>query len=264
MIYKMLSDRADAATRLASFVRNHKDGLDQELKKRVAKVLREGEEAPDFAHVLDVLTRLVAVEGEELEKLGRNRSGRLTDVSFLIHTRNSAFEELYDEVVDVRRNLVRLYGSKKIRRFFDLGPRTARHPERLEEEASRILSRLEIFQMPPKGGMSADRKALMARLRTPRDHLREALSGLRDTRFDEGDVVEAKRTAMDLFDDVYVLVHQIVKALYDLAGKKKWRQGLRPPARRADARVGRRSIVRRLQEKNWWPWGMRKGPRSVA
>lgn len=60
MNYKMLTDRARAASRLASYVGNHKDRLDRELKKRVARVLHEGEEPPDFAHVLDVLTRLVA------------------------------------------------------------------------------------------------------------------------------------------------------------------------------------------------------------
>ncbi len=266
MNYKMLTDRVHAASRLASWVIKDKDLLDQELKKRVARVLREGEEPPDFAGVLDVLARLVAAEGEELEKLGRDRSRRFTDVSFLIHSRNSAFEDLYAEVVDVRRDLVRLCGSKEVRRYFDLDARTARNPERLEDEATRLINGLELFKMPPKGGLSADRAALISRLRTPRDRLREALLGLRDTRFDEGDVVKVKKTAMDLFDNIYVLVYQLVRALYDLAGKTKWRQGMRPPARRADARMGRRSIVKHLQESNWWPWGRRDDdrPKNVA
>ncbi len=260
MIYKMLTDRARAGIRLAAHVQSHKDELDLALKKRVARVLREGEEPPDFAHVLDVLARLVTVEGEELQKLGEDRSGRFADVSFLIHSRNSAFDDLYSQVVEVRRDLVRLYGSKEVRWYFELGSRTARHPERLEEEASRILGRLELFRMPPRGGLSANRKAMMARLRTPRDRLAEALDGLRDSRYDEEDVVYAKKTAMNVFDDLYVLVHQVVRAFYDLAGMKKWRRDLRPPARRADARVGSRSLVQYLQEKEWWPWG----PRNVA
>ena len=262
MGYRMFMARARAAMRLAAHVRSHQDELDLELKKRVARVLREGEEPPDFAHVLDVLARLVAAEGEELQKLGEDRSGRFTDVSLLIHSRNSAFDDLYAQVVEVRRDLVRLYGSKEVRWYFDLGSRTARHPERLEEEATRLSERLELFRMPPRGGLSADRKAMMARLETPLYRLREALDGLRNSRFDEGDVVDAKTTAMKLFDDLYVLVHQVVRAFYDLAGKTRWRQGLKPPARRADARLGRRSLVQYLQKKEWWPWGRK--PRNVA
>ncbi len=262
MIYKMLTDRAKAAGRLAARVRSHKDELGLELERRVARVLEEGEEPPDFAHVLDVLARLVEEEGEELEKLGRDRSGRFTDVSFLVHSRNSAFEDLYTQVVEVRRDLVRLYGSKEVRTYFTLGSRTARHPERLEEEATRIFEGLELFNLPPRGGLTANRKALRARLETPLERLQEALEGLRDSRFDEGDVVHAKKAALQLFDDLYVLVHQIVRALYDLAGKTRWRQGLRPPARRADARTGPRSIVQYLQKNEWWPFGKR--PRGSA
>ncbi len=262
MNYKMLSDRTRSASRLAAYVQQRKEDLDQELQKRVARVLHEGEEPPDFAHVLDVLARLVAAEGEELTKLGKDRSGRYTEVSLLIHSRNSAFDHLYAQVREVRRDLVRLYGSKEVRRYFDLGSRTARHPERLEEQATRIFEGLELFHLPPRGGLTASRKAMRARLQTPLERLREALDGLRDTRFDEEDVVYAKKTAMKLFDDLYVLVHQVVRALFDLAGKKKWRQGLQPPARRADARMGPRSIAKYLQEKEWWPWGRR--PRGVA
>lgn len=120
--------------------------------------------------------------------------------------------------------------------------------------------------MPPRRGLTADRATMRSSLRIPLDRLREALDGLRDTRWDEEDVVKAKKTAMDLFDDLYVLVHQLVKALYDLAGAKRWREGLKPPARRADARLGSRSILKLLQEKNWWPWGRRSDdrPRNVA
>lgn len=266
MDYKMLTDRARAASRLAIRIGGQKGRIDQALTQRVARVLHKGEAPPDFAHVLDVLTRLVAVEGEELEELGDDRSRQFTDVSFLVHERNSAFDDLYAQVVDVRRDLVRLGGSKQVRRFFDLGERTARNPERLEEEATQIIERLENFAIPARSDISVNREAMIARMRTPRDRLSKALRGLESIRDDEADLIDEKRQSMDRFDDTYVLVYQLVKALCDLAGMKRWRQCLQPPARRADARLGPRSIVNHLRESKWWPWGKRTDdrPKNVA
>ena len=72
---KMFNEREKAALRLASMRRNDGRLIAEVLEPRMKRVLDDGEEMPDLAHLLDVLGRVVQAECQDLDDADMVRIG---------------------------------------------------------------------------------------------------------------------------------------------------------------------------------------------
>ena len=166
--------RKKAAERLAA--RLHKSGpvIAEKLAPRMAKVLEEGEEMPDVAHLLDVLGRMVKAEHKGLYDADDRRSHHGTEQWWLRKQLNEeAAPGLRGRVVEVRDWLRHNYGAKKAKWLLDFEGRTPRGIEELADLATIMVRRLPILK--PKQGPGGDvlRQSPSPRRRAPGFEARE-------------------------------------------------------------------------------------------
>ena len=243
MIHKMPLRRQTAATQLASDLKRFGPEVAKALEPRMAAVLREGEEMPDLAHLLDVLGRMVVHESEQLKASQRRRS---QEGSGVIGARRELRERLAPElrarVIWVRGQMQSSYGAAEANRMLQHRGRTPRALEELVIMAENMVSFLPIVEPPkPKPGspvVPADwAEYIRPVLVEVRQHLKEHGEHSRN----RVQVVGRKNRTMAAFDRTYRKVIRLGELFLELVGEEQLARLLRSrrggrPAEQTSAR----------------------------
>ncbi len=243
-------DRRRAARDLAASLAAQGDTAAASLERRLATVLEEGEEMPDVRLLLRLLERLVTRAGEELEEADGDRYVRAMRLKAVQEETRETRGELHGEVVRVRKALVDLYGSARVRRRFGLGERTPRGIADLAEEGRRLAAFLadEELALPASpAGLESDPRGWARSLAPPAARLDRLLKELERRRVGAGDGVLELRRTLDACAETYLLVARTAEALFRLGGEQELARRLRPKVKRSRRRAG---TVRAAA--SWW------------
>ncbi len=220
------------------------------LEGRLATVLEDGEEMPDVRLLLRLLERLVARAGRDLDEADGDRYVRSMRLKALQEETRKTRAELHGEVVRVRKALVDLYGSARVRLRFGLGERTPRGTADLAEEGRRLAAFLadeELALPAPVAGLEPDPRSWARSLAPPAARLDRLLKELERRRVGAGDGVLELRRALTTSGETYLSVARAAEALFQLGGEKELARRLRPKAKRGRQRAG---VVRTMAP--WW------------
>ena len=247
----MVVERQRRVTDLASSLAAQGETAAASLEERLATVLEEGEEMPDVRLMLRLLERLVRRAGDELQDADGDRFVQAMRLKALQEQARETKAELHDEVVKVRKALVDLYGSARVRFQFGLAERTPRGTADLADEARRLAARLGhpelVLPEPSAADLVPDVDGWVHRLTPPMKRLEWLVQERERRRVGAGDGVLDQRRALAACDETYLRVAHAAEALFRLAGEEELARRLRPKAKRPRRRS---SIVRTAV--SWW------------
>ena len=244
-------ERRRAARELAASLAALGDTAAASLEKRLATVLVEGEEMPDVRLLLRLLERLAERAGDELGRADGDRFVRAMRLKVLQEETRRARAQLRREVVRVRKALVDLYGSARVRFQFGLGERTPRGTADVADEGRRLAACLGDPELalpaPPAAGLTPDPESWARCLKPLAERLELLLAERERRRVGAGDGVIEQRRAIRECGETCGLVARTAEALFRLGGEQKLARRLRPKRR---ARRQRPAIVRAAA--GWW------------
>ncbi len=219
MPYKMPIDRQKATLQLAQILRGDGPVIAEHLEQRMAKVLEDGEEMPDVAHLLDLLGRLVKAELQEVLDADQRRSHHGADRYYVRRMlREEAAPELRRRVIEVRDWLRQDYGAAEAKRLLGFEGRTPRAVEELADLATIMERYLPALSKKKKPGGDVDPAEWARYLRPPLEQTHDLLEQLRFRGDDVEIAVEVKSKILVAFDKTYRRVLRVAEMLYLLAG----------------------------------------------
>ena len=227
---KMVNRRHKAAKCLRSAVRTHGHRPAKALEERMAAVLEDGEQVPDVMHFIDVLSRLLESEVDKLETTDDDRSaGNAAAQSVRKGYRNPAADELRRMIVDLRKSLNGIYGTKETNDILGIKGRTPRGYEDLLYFGKLLVIRLPAVQLPePKVDMGIYPETWAAKLKPLVERLDAQLEAVDSRNWDEGMAVDARNQQIGEFDRDYVPVTRLIECVYVLGGDARLTRYLRP------------------------------------
>ncbi len=231
---RMVNRRLKAADCLRGGVKAHGHQPAKALEERMTAVLEEGEQVPDVAHFLDVLSRLLVYEAEKLEgadetRLHDSATARLARRTY----RDPAAGELRQMIVDLRKCLTGMFGTRAANDLMGIQGRTPRAMEEvlyLGRYLTVSLPEIELPEPRVDAGVSPrtwakEMKPLVVRLDR---HLKKA----RSRTWDQDVAVDARNDRLGEFDGTYGPVMRLIEAVYVLGGEARKGRRLRLRFRR--------------------------------
>ncbi len=219
---KRVSDRYKDVAMLRDSIFKRKAGAADGLGARFEGMLREGEVLPDHALSLELAGRSLQAALDGLTAAEDRNCGAVVACSQ--HRRECdrvAREELYPNVVDVRRIIDTAFGRKHGRWIHGLEGKTRRKARRQHSQVRRMVLALEDrrreLPAPRAAGFVADRDAWLALVKPPYDKLTTMLRELWEHEGAETRAREELEAAFDGFDDEYLRVLRYAEATYALA-----------------------------------------------
>ena len=210
------------------------------LEERMAAVLEEGEQVPDVMHFIDVLSRMLVHEADKLDVAdgARRHSAGAADCTRK-HYRDPAADELRQMIVDLRKCLTGMYGTRQANDLLGFRGRTPRGLAELQVFGRLLVMDLPKLKLPaPKVDIGVSpqtwaekMKPLVERLET---HSEELQSQTRTWDIAVGE----RNVQLGEFDDVYGPVARLIECVY-LLGGEPWN------ARKLRLRFRRRLVNRR-------------------
>ena len=238
MVIEAKTRTLDLAAALAAQSGTAAVGLDDELRQ----VLEPGETMPDLRFLFELLERRLRRARQELDRADEQRFLEEMRVSVARHQAARAKDELYAEMVKVRKELVDLCGSPRARLQFGLSERTPRGATDLAFEARRIVDRLSTpgLQLPDAElpGLAFVPASWADGLRPALERLEDLLSEIAGRRMAVIDGIAECRQALESCDATYLRVARSAEALFVLSGQPELARRLRPKERRQRAATG--------------------------
>ena len=217
MPYVMPIQRHKAALLLARSLRQDGPVIAEKLAPRMSKVLEEGEELPDVAHLLDVLGRMVLAEQEEIYDADDLQVDHHSDRSRLKRELKEVVPTLRKRVIEVRDSLRHNYGTAGAKRILGFEGRTPRATADLKDLATIMVRFLPVLKPKQQPGGEVDPAKWADYLKPPLEKTSELLQRLHF----KGDAVEiaaeAKNKIMVAFDKTYRRVLRLAEMFYLLA-----------------------------------------------
>jgi len=238
---QMAMRREEAAKWLRGGFLSHGDSAVKGLEKRMAAVLGEGEEMPDVKHFLDVLTRMLVREAEQLTEADWERSAETGQAGVLRHHyRDPAMQELRQLIVDVRKVLTGLYGNKETSKYLGLKGRTPRKYDDLERFGPWLLYQLRNVELPESRLGTPPVEKWVEQLEPLVTAFNLEKDGVDRTFWSEGHARDVFKERLGDFDAIYPPTVRLVENVYLLGDEVKLAGKLRPGFRRL---VNRRAEV---------------------
>ncbi len=228
LMHKMPLRRAKAAASLAAAVEVQAREVATGFEERVARVLREGEPAPDVAHLMDVVARLVRLESRELVEVDEAVTRKAMGIERMRRQCREALAPVRAVIVAWRKRMVGIYGARETASLLGFKGRTPRSVEDLDQLAEHLLRRLPVLELPEVEGVKVDPAAWVEELRPAYKRFRRASSALHRCQWGEENVLHAKARALEAFDGTYSLAVRLFEILFFLAGHKFLATRLRP------------------------------------
>ncbi len=227
---KMVNRRYKAARRLRGAVLAHGHRPAKALEERMAAVLKEGEQMPDVGHFIDVLSRLLIHELDQLEAADHDRwSGTAAAQAARKSCRDPAIDDLRRMIVDVRKILTGIYGTKEANDILGIKGRTPRGHEDLLYFGRQLVRGLPTVKLAePKVALGVCPRAWAAKLKPLVDRLAEQLEAADSRNWEEDVAVDARNQRIGDFDGDYVPVTRLIECVYVLGGDAHRVRYLRP------------------------------------
>ena len=239
MPYKSQINRRKATETLASDLRTLGRHLAERFEQRMARVLEEGEEVPDLAHLFDVVGRMLELEYQSLDQVDDTRVSEGSEAAYARHLlREEAEPELRSRVTWVRQQVRNAYGAKEANRLLRYKGRTPRSREGLQDLAGVMVSFLPIAAPPRvKAGPTPDPAQWAEYLRPALVEFKDLVRRLKRHENRQHDAVGKRDEALADFDRMYSRMVRLVKVLYQLSGQESLVKHLRyRPGRSAHGR----------------------------
>ena len=249
MSYVLPTRHAKAASWLQGSVRQQKAVIAADLKERMAVVLEEGEEAPDVAHFMDVLARMVKHESEVLDAADEERIKEGGHVKWLQLQRAEADAETRAQVIRIRDRVRGVYGAKEAKIKLGIKGRTPLNPQELEVWAAYLVAWLPRQEWEPEEDCTLNPKKWAEDLRPAWERLRDVLEELELRRDRKAEGVAVKQAALKISAQTYSRAVRLLELIYELADhpilarRLRRRFGGRPRRRKALVKVSERSTV---------------------
>ncbi len=228
LMHKMPVRRAKAADSLVAAVEMQGGDVAAGFEERVARVLRAGEEAPDVAHLMDVVARLVRLESRELVEVDEVATRQGMGVERMQRERREAMALVRAVIVKWRKRMVGIYGARETASLLGFKGRTPRAAADLDLLAGYLLRLLPALELPAVGGVTVDPSAWADELRPAYKRFHRVSGVLHGRQWSEETVLHAKAQALEAFDGTYSLAVRLFEILYYLAGQKFLGRRLRP------------------------------------
>ena len=203
MSHSMTLQREIAARRLAAMLTGHGDEIAKRLAPRMAKVLKEGEEMPDVAHLLDVLGRMVRAESVGLAESDIARGSKGGARGWARRQLKEEVPVLRGRVIEVRDLLRQHYGTAEAKRLLRGDGRTPRGVEDLTVLAERMVLRLPSLKKKETPGVQIDPSGWAESLRPITERTRDLFDQVEQGDDNVSIAVEKKDKVLVAFDKTY-------------------------------------------------------------
>lgn len=237
---KRVLDRIKAAGKLVGAIDAQKARVAAGVKTRLADVLRAGETAPDLTLTLELTGRSVEAAIDLLARADAaycrrgNERQMLNEACILV-----ARDEVYPELVDVRRCIETRFGREAGRNLHRMQGNTLRKPKRQHPQLEKLVGMLR--QLEEKGGLPpavrpgpvGELRGWLRQLEPGYRKLTEMLAELDDRARLEEALRKDRDFELESFDVVYGEALAFVRAAFQLGGlgtKVIW--ALLPPVQR--------------------------------
>ncbi len=259
---KRVRHRIRAAGALRGAIESQEARVAAGYRRRFADELRDGEEMPDQILALKLASRSVMRAVEELSRADNVYCGQCIRRSDLnVACINVTREEIYPELVDVRRSIDNKFGRRNARLYHRIEGRTRRKPLALYPQLDRLMGVLRDPELampkPVRPGAKIDRQAWLARLEPGYLKLTAMLKQLAEEEEREKLLRGDRDYELESFDAVYSEALAFVRSVFCLAGvpeREIWH--LLPTVQR------RRLRGKARQERDARAEGRRESPKS--
>ena len=220
---RMIRDRLSDGRTLCGSIRALSADVDRRVQERLAPHLGAGESMPDHALALELVARsleqamerLRAAEGEYCRQGTRCVRPRRECERF-------SRQELYPEVVKVRRALDMLFGKADGVAIHCMQGPTRRKARRLEPQVQLMVlglkDQLPKMALPGMGDLTSDRDKWLRMVEPGLEKLEELLHELQLLEHGQNAALERKQEELAAYDAVYGEALGYVEGVYGLAG----------------------------------------------
>ncbi len=237
---KRVLDRVKAADELVGAIDAQKERVAAGVKTKLGEVLHDGETAPDLTLTLELTGRSVAAAIDLLVRADAvyckqgNQRKMLNEACILV-----AREEVYPELVNVRRSIEMRFGREAGRQLHRMRGNTRRKPKRQVPQLEKLVGMLR--QLEEKGGLPPsvrpgpfmELRGWLQQLEPGYEKLTEMLAEIEDRSRMEEALRKDRDFELESFDIEYGEALAFVRAAFQLGGlSRKVIRGLLPPVQR--------------------------------
>ncbi len=220
---KRVLRRIKAAGELRGAIEFYKAEAAAGFRRRFAPDLRDGEVVPDQALALELAGRSVTWAIEQLTEADNDYCGQGVRRKQLNNACiGAAREEVYPELVDVRRSIDARFGRGEGRQVHEMEGRTRRKPARLYPQLERLVRNLKNprheLPAPRRPGVKVDRRGWLRQLEPGYLKLTAMLEQLEQEEKRENQLRDERDYELDSFDAVYSEALAFVRSVFSLAG----------------------------------------------
>ena len=230
----MVNRRHKAAHWLRGGVTAHGHQPARVLEERMAAVLEESEQVPDVAHFIDVLSRMLVHEAEKLEVADDARwdgtaAARTVRRSYC----DPAVAELRQMIVDLRKCLTGIYGTREANDLLGISGRTPRGTEGVLSFGRRLVLSLPTIELPEsKVDIGVSPRTWATKMKPLVERLEEHFKHARSRDWGRDVAVDARNKQLGDFDGTYGPVARLIESVYLLGGEVRKARKLRLRFRR--------------------------------
>ena len=210
------------------------------LERRMAAVLEEGEQVPDVVHFIDVLSRMLVHEAEKLETTDDERWHGTAAAQIVRRSyRDPAVDELRQMIVDLRKCLIGMYGTKEASDLLSIRGRTPRGTEDVLSLGRYLVLSLPTIELPASSVDIGVSPRTWARKMQPLvERLETHVAAARSRTWTQDMAIDARNHQLGDFDGTYGPVTRLIESVFLLGGEAR-------KARKLRLRFRRRLVNRR-------------------
>jgi hypothetical protein len=237
-------------------IESHKAAVAAGVQAKLVPVLRDGETAPDLTLALELTGRSVDAAADALARADRLYCRRgdqrrlLQEACVLV-----ARDEIYPELVDVRRSIEMRFGREAGRGLHRMKGNTRRKPRRQYPQLQKLVVALReskkegVLPPPIRPGPSRELEGWLGQLEPGYEKMTEMLDELEGRERIEESLRKDRDYELEVFDDVYAEALPFVRSAFKLGGRsEKVIRALRPVVlRRRLKRKARRESEARAE-----------------
>jgi hypothetical protein len=233
---KRVTDRTKAVDSLLSAITGFKQEAETGYRARLGAELRDGETLPDQGLALELAGRTVRTAIDKLKQADRVYCQHVATRQVLSNAcQRVARDEVYPELVAVRREIEMRFGREAGRGLHGLEGSTRRKPLRIQPQVERLVRRLSEWEMPEplRPAPPGEREDWLRRLEPGSKKLTRLLKELQSSELREALLRDDRDFEMDSFDVDYAAALDYVRSVFRLAGlDTSWIWSLLPTVQR--------------------------------
>lgn len=236
MASRMVTNREKAVREVASAAREHAGRAAESIAARLAQELREGETVPNVPLFLELLSRLLARQADQLAASDEGHLGERGLRSDIRSRRIAALSAVRKALIDIRIAFDGAYGDGATAKVFNLETVIGRDSQLALRQALRVLARLDegLPPLPPLrvAGFEGNPLEWTSTLRPAAQELGRILEEAATTKRHTQALLSVKHERLEKFDSAYAQTAQMVEAFFKFAEMPDQARQVRPRARR--------------------------------